>query len=164
MTTQQRPFTKIDNCILEYVPLMKGNTLKVYLVLASRVNHRRKDNKVWPSYNSLMKDTGIKDRHAISTAIKELEDLRLIEIERELRHSNIYKVCYPEYLMRKSTLASVEHRTRASGENRTLTRVNNKNNGTRISNKNNDFLSENSSSENWDDEIWQSISDDEDDE
>ena len=160
MTIKQRPFTKIDNCILEYIPSMKGNTLKVYVVLASRVNHGRKDNKVWPSYSSLMKDTGIKDRHAISSAIKELEDLRLIETERELRHSNIYKVCFPDYLVRKSTLASVENRTSPSAENRTLTRTNNKNNGTRRSNKNNDFLSENSSSEDWE----TSLFDDEDDE
>lgn len=95
MSKTQRPFTKLDNCIFEFLPSITPSTLKVYVALSRRINHKRKNDKVWPDWEQIRKDTGIGSDTTIQRSIEKLEELGLIEVDRTGKN-NSYTLLYPE--------------------------------------------------------------------
>ena len=87
----------------EYLPLL-GRRWFVYFVLAKYANHQTR--KCWPSYKTLMKKSGIKNRSTISEAIKLLEALRFISVKRSVgRKSSEYELLGAEWWMPVNGLA-----------------------------------------------------------
>ena len=93
----------------EYLVLLGKRSL-VYFVLAKYANHETR--KCWPSYKTIMRKSGVKNKSAVSEAIKILEGLRLIEVKRSVgRKSNEYKLLSPEWWMPPNGLARETVRT-----------------------------------------------------
>jgi len=87
----------------EYLPLL-GRRWIVYFVLAKYANLQTR--KCWPSYKTIMKKSGIKNRSTISETIKLLEALRFIRAKRSVgRKSSEYELLDPEWWMPVNGLA-----------------------------------------------------------
>ena len=93
----------------EYLPLLKKVGF-VYFTLAKYAHHNTR--KCWPSYKTIMKKSGVKNKSSISVSIKILEALRFIEVKRSVgRKSNEYKLLGPEWWMPVNGLARETVRT-----------------------------------------------------
>lgn len=87
---KQSRFTMIPN---EFIKMkLSGNSTKVYLYLLSGVNEKENGhNGVWPSWDTLKEETGIKSNQTLSNAITELVEFGWIEdIGTRNNNSNIY--------------------------------------------------------------------------
>lgn len=104
-------FTKPDNIIPQGLPIRRSGkptrlyidneyfangystsffntTTLVYCVLAKYAN--AKTQKCFPSWNTIIRETGIKHRNTITIAIKELESYKIISADRYKGKSNLY--------------------------------------------------------------------------
>ena len=88
----------IDNEILEqFAPILKPQGIAIYSVLARHANN--KTQMCYPSYEQIIKLSGIGKRNTVNKYLKILENLRLIQIIRNhKRQVNIYYLLNPEYI------------------------------------------------------------------
>lgn len=87
----------------EYMPLI-GKATFLYIALLKYANHLTR--RCYPSYKTLMKKTGIKNKSDISLAVKVLEALRFIEVRRSTgKKPNEYKLLDPDWWMPVNGLA-----------------------------------------------------------
>ncbi len=80
--------TFIDNEYLAdgYAKLFKRHVTEVYLVLAKYANYETQI--CFPSYKTIMHETGIKNRNTISTAIQILKEYGIIVVGKKIKSRN----------------------------------------------------------------------------
>lgn len=109
-------YTIVENHVLK--SKLSANAKLLYVILCMYAN---RDKECFPSYETLLKDTGIKSRATLSNAIKELKDIGILEVINRQKEnaSNIYiiKDSLVQYLNEASLtneLALVQNLNKAS--------------------------------------------------
>lgn len=95
-------FVKISTSFKAELAQIGGTALKVWLFIALSIN--RTTEQAHPGIRTIGKACGIKSMNTVTGAIKELEDLGLIAVNREDRKYNIYEI--PDYVSANSKTAS----------------------------------------------------------
>ena len=94
-TVQKRTpgFTTTDKEIHDLLDTVRPVAERVYRKLYQRINAKRGDRIVFPTWEQLISDTGISNRRTLDRAIKELESVGLIVVDRtynkDLQRKNV---------------------------------------------------------------------------
>ena len=109
------PYSKTPDTFMTRMASVSGSAWKLLGILIYHTN--RKTGKAWPSYETLMKETGV-GKMALIDATHELEDIGWIKCERRHRKSTIYTVILPivESEKRSQEELESEKRTQLSPE------------------------------------------------
>jgi hypothetical protein len=123
-------FTTIDKEVHDLLDTVRPVAERLYRKLHQRVNIARGDHRVYPDWDQLINDTGIKHRNTLSAAIKELEAAGLILVERtynkELKKRNVNRYYIvptkelPKYQIYQNPVSNLQ---KPSIKNRTVTRM-----------------------------------------
>jgi hypothetical protein len=121
-------FTTTDKEVHDLLDTVRPVAERLYRKLQQRVNIKRGDHKVYPNWDQLIHDTGIKHRNTLSAAIKELETAGLILVERtydkELKKRNVNRYYIvptkelPKYQIYQNPVSNLQ---KPSIKNRTVT-------------------------------------------
>lgn len=91
-------FTTIEKEVHDLLDTVRPIAERVYRKLHQRINIKRGDHKAFPTFEQLQRDTRITNHTSLAKAIKELEDVGLIVVERsynpdlQRKNVNVYKV------------------------------------------------------------------------
>jgi hypothetical protein len=130
-TVQRTPgFTTTDKEIHDVLDTVRPVAERVYRKLTQRVNVKRGDRIVYPTWEQLISETGISNRRTLDKAIKELESAGLIVVDRsynpDLKRSNVnryYVVPTSELSQWQNYQKPVAILQKPSGKSATVTRT-----------------------------------------
>lgn len=91
MKKQPGTFFTVPKSVISILPALQGSDIKVYLYLCDRVNGRT--GKCYPSQSTIAKECKLGIR-TVGAAVRKLEQLELIRVQRRDRGSNVYEVLY----------------------------------------------------------------------
>jgi hypothetical protein len=90
-------FARVNEKAVKLMPLLGRSAFTLYVYLMSRVNMKRADSDVWPSYETIRRDTGLNSYSTISKAIKKLEKYKFLTYKRgSVWASNTYTLSVPD--------------------------------------------------------------------
>lgn len=99
---RQQEWFWIDNKFVdEYAKVLGPTATMVYLTLSRHADNGTQ--KCFPSMETIAEKIGLKDRHAVSRAVKKLQDHRIIDIEETVnptnghRRNNVYTLLAIKY-------------------------------------------------------------------
>jgi hypothetical protein len=100
-TNRTNGFTVYDAEVHAVLDRVSPNTERMYRKLLQRMNHKRGDREVFPSWKMMQSDCGF-TADQLSKALKEAEHFRLISVERPSRADAVQKHAHNIYTLTSS--------------------------------------------------------------
>jgi hypothetical protein len=123
-------FTTTDKEVHDALDTVRPVAERVYRKLHQRMNVKRGDRVVFPTWEQLISDTGISNRRTLDKAIKELESVGLIAVDRsynpdlQRRNVNRYYISTSQEISQwQNYQKPVANLPKASGKSATVTRM-----------------------------------------